>query len=68
MTEKSCTPHKLDFIIVDTNPEMAVIEDDIRANLQKIGITVNIQKLDKETYIKTECNGSYSMLFTCTWV
>lgn len=68
MTEKSCTPHELDFIIVDTDPEMAVVEDDIRVNLQKIGITVNTHKLDQETYIETERNGSYSMLFTRTWV
>ena len=68
MTEKSCTPHELDFIIRDTDPEMAVVEDDIRANLQKIGITVNIHKLDQESYIETELNGSYSMLFTRTWV
>lgn len=68
MTEKSCTPHELDFIILDTDPEMAVVEDDIRVNLQKIGITVNTQKLDQETYIEVERNGSYSMLFTRTWV
>jgi hypothetical protein len=68
MTEKSCTPHELDFIILDSDPEMAVVEDDIRVNLQKIGITVNVHKLDKETYIQTERNGSYSMLFTRTWV
>ena len=68
MTEKSCTPHELDFIILDDDPEMAVVEDDIRVNLQNIGITVNTHKLDKETYIETERNGSYSMLFTRTWV
>lgn len=60
MAEKSCTPHELDFIILDDDPEMAVVEDDIRANLQKIGITVNTHKLDKETYIETERNGSCS--------
>jgi ABC-type transport system substrate-binding protein len=68
MANQNCNPHTLDFIILETDPEMAVVEDDIRADLEKIGITVNTQKLDQEAYIEAERNGTYNMLFTRTWV
>ncbi|KAL7484037.1 hypothetical protein ACHAW6_009683 [Cyclotella cf. meneghiniana] len=67
MAEQSCNPQTLDFIILETDPEMAVVEDDIRADLEKIGITVNTRKLDQEAYIEAERNGTYNMLFTRTW-
>ena len=64
----TCPSRTIDFIVLDTDPEMAVVEDDIRANLEKIGITVNTRFLTKADYGEVERNGTYNILFSRTWV
>ena len=64
----SCKPRKVSFIVRDTDPEMKVVEDDIAKDLAEIGITVQTDFLDQESYIGAERDGSYNLLFTRTWV
>jgi ABC-type transport system substrate-binding protein len=65
--DNNCKQITVDFIVRDSDPELAAVEDDIRQDLAKIGIQVNTRFLDAETYIETERNGDYNMLFTRTW-
>ena len=37
----ACKDIEIDFIVQDSNPEMASVEDDIVENLKEIGIKVN---------------------------
>ena len=67
-SSNKCTPHTIDFIVRDTDPELQVVEDDITKDLARIGITVNVKFLDSESYIEAEKHGTYNMLFTRTWV
>lgn len=62
-----CKAASIDFIVRDSDPEMAAVEDDIRKNLESIGITVNSRFLSSEEYINAELNGDYHILFTRTW-
>lgn len=64
----NCKAREIDFIVLDTDPEMKVVEDDIRADLAKIGISVNTKFLSRSDYLDFERNGTYNMLFTRTWV
>lgn len=57
----------IDFIVREGDPEMQVVEDDIRKNLEAIGVKVNTRFLGAEDYIDAELNGNYNLLFTRTW-
>lgn len=66
MTNK-CKAKEIDFIVKMDDPQMKVVEDDIRENLEAIGIKVNTRFLDDEAYAKAELEGDYHLLFTRTW-
>ena len=38
-----CKEVTIDFVVVKGDPDMEAIEDDIRADLAKIGITANVR-------------------------
>jgi len=63
----ACKNLEIDFIVQDDNPEMASVEGDIVANLEKIGIQVNTKFLNNTEYRDAEVNGDYHLLFTRTW-
>jgi ABC-type transport system substrate-binding protein len=65
--KEQCNPVTVEFIAVDTDAEMQAVEDDIRRDLEQIGIKVNTRFLTREEYIEVERNGDYNMLFTRTW-
>lgn len=44
--DKACKNLEVDFLVQEGNPEMQAVEDDIRANLAKVGIKVNILSLN----------------------
>ena len=64
----ACKSRNLDFIVKEGDPEALVIEDDIREDLDKIGIKLNTVFLDDEAYSEAERNGSYHLLLSRTWV
>lgn len=64
----SCIEREVKLIVLDTDPEMEVVEDDIRADLAKIGIKVSVEFLSREDYVLAEREGTYNMLFSRTWV
>jgi nickel transport system substrate-binding protein len=63
----TCNSAPIDFIVKQDDPEMEAVEDDIRQNLEEIGITVNTLFLNDEEYTDAELNGKYNVLFTRTW-
>lgn len=63
----NCNAAEIDFILRDDDPEMEVVEDDIRKNLEAIGISVNTRFLNATEYRDAELNGEYHLLFTRTW-
>lgn len=63
----ACNNLEVDFIVQENNPEMKVVEDDIRANLAQIGIRVNTVFLNDTEYRDAEVTGDYHLLFTRTW-
>lgn len=68
MSNRNCNEEvTVDFIVREGDPEMKAVEDDIRANLQAIGVKVNTLFLDSEAYADAELNGNYNLLFTRTW-
>ena len=64
---ESCKVQSVDFVIVEGNSQMEVVEDDIVQDLQKVGINVKTIKQSNEGYLATEKNGDYNMLFASTW-
>ena len=63
----TCKAATLDFIMIEDDPQMQSVEDDIRMNLEAIGITVNAHFLNSTEYTDAELNGDYHLLFTRTW-
>lgn len=66
MTE-NCNKQDVIFVARDSDPQIKVFEDDIRADLAKIGVTVKASFVNSQDYIKAELDGTYNMLFTRTW-
>lgn len=64
---KNCRALTVDFVLRDDDPEMAVVEDDIRRDLLKLNINVNTRMLNASDYGEAERNGDFHMLFTRTW-
>jgi ABC-type transport system substrate-binding protein len=67
MSNPDCPSRTVDFIVREGDPEMLVVEDDIKQDLAKIGIRVNTRFVDDAEYIKLEENGDYNLFFTRSW-
>jgi len=63
----TCKEATLDFIVQDTDAALAVLEDDIRADLAKVGITVNTRKLEKDAFNTAMTSGDFHLCFSETW-
>jgi len=59
-----CTPHTLDFIVLEGDPLMAQIEDDVVADLAKVGVTVNTRFLPKADFNAAMQQGDFNLCFT----
>ena len=57
----------LRFTLVEGDAVGAAIEDDIRIDLAKIGITVETVKMTKEEFNAAQTSGNYHLSFTETW-
>eukprot|EP01063_Lacrimia_lanifica_P037866 TRINITY_DN7917_c0_g1_i2.p2 TRINITY_DN7917_c0_g1~~TRINITY_DN7917_c0_g1_i2.p2 ORF type:complete len:529 (+),score=216.26 TRINITY_DN7917_c0_g1_i2:43-1587(+) len=66
-TGDDCRKHAVDFIILDGDATVAAIEDDIRAELAKVGITVTARKLKKDELNGNMTAGQYNMVLSETW-
>jgi len=66
-TTDSCRKLDLDFIVLEGDPLMAQIEDDIRQDLSEVGITVNTRFLEKAAFNTAMQQGDFSLCFTETW-
>lgn len=62
-----CQKHILDFILLEGEALTQQIEDDIRADLAKIDITVNTRLLPKADFNKAMQDGDFHLCFTETW-
>mmetsp|Transcript_35396 Transcript_35396/g.64807 ORF Transcript_35396/g.64807 Transcript_35396/m.64807 type:complete len:724 (-) Transcript_35396:68-2239(-) len=64
----NCPPATVDFILTDDNAVLAAIEDDIRADLEKVGITVNTRFLRKSPEFNGNMtSGNFNLCFSETW-
>ena len=62
-----CKKHEVDFIMTEGDATLQAIEDDIRADLAKIGITVNRRVLPKDDFNKAMVDGDFHLAFSETW-
>ena len=62
-----CGSATLDFIVQEGDALLAAIEDDVRADLAKIGITVNVRFLEKEDMNSNMTSGNFNLCFSETW-
>jgi nickel transport system substrate-binding protein len=65
--QKDGQPLALDFIVTEGNAVKEALEDDIRADLAKVGINVNYIPLPKEEWNARATAGDFHMAFTETW-
>lgn len=63
----SCKNYVVDFILLKGDPLMASIEDDVRSDLAKVGITVNTRLLEKNDFNTAMAAGDFNLCFTETW-
>ena len=57
----------LDFVLVDGDAVSAAVEDDIRRDLQEIGLQVNTIKLAKDDWNAAVLSGDFHFAFSETW-
>lgn len=67
MAELKCNKKTVQFVIKKDDPQAAIIEDDIRNDLKKIGVTVQTVTLDSDAYTDAEKKGTYNLLLSKTW-
>ncbi|CAE7342084.1 nikA [Symbiodinium sp. CCMP2592] len=63
----ACQSAELDFIVQAGDAVLAAIEDDVRADLAKLGITVNTRFLEKEDFNSNMTSGNFNLCFSETW-
>lgn len=63
----TCTSQSLDFIVLKGDATLAAIEDDIRADLQKVGISVTTRFLEKDDFNSNMTTGNFNLCFSETW-
>ena len=63
----TCLDVTLDFILLDGDASHAAIEDDIRADLAKVGITAVARPLAKDDLNTAMVAGDFDLVFSETW-
>ena len=64
---ENCKPMELDFIVLEGEQTLRAIEDDIAADLAKVGIQVNARFLPKDEFNEAMVNGDFNMAFSESW-
>jgi ABC-type transport system substrate-binding protein len=65
--QNDCKKHTIDFIMVEGDVSLVSIEDDIRMDLERLGITVTPRFLSKEDFNKAHETGDFHLSFSETW-
>ena len=63
----ACRELSVDFIVLEGEANLLVLEDDIRADLAKIGVNVTLRELLKEDFNEAMVAGDFNMAFSETW-
>ena len=63
----ACQSAELDFIVQSGDAVLAAIEDDVRADLAELGVTVNTRLLSKEDFNSNMTSGNFNLCFSETW-
>ena len=63
----ACKATTLDFLLLEGNSVHAAIEDDIRADLNVIGMDLVSRPVDRETFNADMVAGNYDLVFSATW-
>lgn len=64
---EDCTQRSADFIVQSGDAELAALEDDVRADLAAIGITVTTEMLEKDAFNTAMTSGRFNLCFSETW-
>ncbi|GMH66194.1 hypothetical protein TrST_g11459 [Triparma strigata] len=62
-----CNKLVVDFIILEGDATLLAIEDDIRADLAKVGVDVNLRALPKDEFNVAMVSGDFNLAFSETW-
>ena len=57
----------VDFIVLQGDATLAALEDDIRTNLEQVGVTVNTRFLAKADLNTAMTSGDFNLCFSETW-
>jgi ABC-type transport system substrate-binding protein len=63
----TCTKHTLDFVMPEGDAFLVQIEDDIAADLAKIGITLNKKVLTQDKLNQARQSGDFHLVFSEPW-
>ena len=63
----NCNEAELDFIVLEGEATLKAMEDDIAADLAKIGMTVNARLLPKDEFNAAMVNGDFNLAFSESW-
>lgn len=63
----NCVTHELSFVVKEGSAQMKAVEDDIRSDLEKIGISLKTIFANATEYDIYEKEGNYNLLFATTW-
>ena len=66
-TVGDCNPLEVDFILLEGDATLAAVEDDIRADLEKVGITVNRRILPRDEFNTAMTSGDFNLAFSESW-
>ncbi|CAE7263627.1 nikA [Symbiodinium natans] len=63
----ACKSAELDFIVVEGDALLASLEDDVRSDLAKLGISVATRFLSKDDFNSNMTSGNFNLCFSETW-
>ncbi|GMH66695.1 hypothetical protein TL16_g04485, partial [Triparma laevis f. inornata] len=67
LADDDCNHLDVDFIILEGDATILAIEDDIRADLGKVGVHVNTRALAKDDFNAAMVAGDFNLAFSETW-
>eukprot|EP00854_Cymbomonas_tetramitiformis_P004190 gene4190-5168_t len=59
-----CQEHTVDFIVLEGEATLLALEDDIRADLQVVGVNVTTRLLPKDDFNAAMVAGDFNMAFS----